>query len=276
MPKIKPVSAFTLVEIAIVMILIGLILGGVVVGSSLIRTATLNSIISDVEKYKLSINTFKQKYRCLPGDCSNATQFFGLDAGACDIGTTPTGTCNGDGNSKIGSLGVDDESREPFLAWQQLGLSGLIAGTFSGTPESSPGGDDRASAVGWNVPASPIRNAGYLMVYLNLPEPLYSTMNISDRWNSMGHWVLFGDPKTDPYTTIMDWYEPSGPAISAMDAYSIDSKIDDGAPNTGNVKTIYTDTPGMGTEECVNTATTPYSYFALQSTACSLQFNAGI
>ena len=43
-------AGFTLVELAIVLVIIGLIIGGVLVGQDLIKAATIRSTVSDLEK----------------------------------------------------------------------------------------------------------------------------------------------------------------------------------------------------------------------------------
>jgi prepilin-type N-terminal cleavage/methylation domain-containing protein len=69
-------SAFTLVELSIVLVIIGLIIGGVLAGRDLIRAAELRSLVSEVERYNSAVNAFKLKYNCLPGDCATATNFW--------------------------------------------------------------------------------------------------------------------------------------------------------------------------------------------------------
>ena len=97
MPQ-KKTSAFTLIELSIVLVIIGLIVGGVLVGQDLIVAAKNRALLSQVEEIDTAINTFRLKYNGLPGDLNNAESFWGSDA-SCP--TTPTNTvpkeatCNG-------------------------------------------------------------------------------------------------------------------------------------------------------------------------------------
>lgn len=239
-------QGFTLFEIAAVLIVIGLVSGGILVGRELIRSSQLRSVMTDVQRYSTAVSAFQQRHDCLPGDCMNATDFFGQDLGNCANGTVASGTCNGDGDGQIGKFGCGQAAcqvevyyngRERFLAWQHLALEGLIDGTFSGTSDPrTTNYFNRASVVGWNIPASRIANAGYLIGYINIVQSW-------DRWDFEGHGIFFGDPKTDPATTDEMWigslFEPTGPAISAVDAMELDNKNDDGRPNTGNVMSAY-------------------------------------
>jgi prepilin-type N-terminal cleavage/methylation domain-containing protein len=70
-------AGFTLVELAIVLVIIGLVVGGVLVGQDLIYAAKVRSQIKQVEEIETQMNTFRTKYNCTAGDCANATDFFG-------------------------------------------------------------------------------------------------------------------------------------------------------------------------------------------------------
>ena len=52
-------SAFTLVELAIVLVIIGLIVGGVLVGQDLIKAAQIRSVVTDIERYNAAATTFR-------------------------------------------------------------------------------------------------------------------------------------------------------------------------------------------------------------------------
>ena len=98
-------SGFTLLELSIVLVIIGLLAGGILVGRDLIHAAELRSVVSDVDKFTAAANTFRLKYNCIPGDCTNATDYWGTDPGGCP--DTPgnsvpkTATCNGTGNGRL-------------------------------------------------------------------------------------------------------------------------------------------------------------------------------
>src|SRR5476649_111971 len=105
---------FTLVEIAIVLVIIGLLLGGVLKGQSLIDSAKVKNIIQQSTSLTAAVNAYQDKFRALPGD---------------DIqGTThaPGATGNGNGDGQIA---------EYQLAPQHLALAGFITGSFNGTTD---------------------------------------------------------------------------------------------------------------------------------------------
>ena len=59
---------FTLIEIAIVLVIIGLLLGGVVKGQELISSARVRNMIAQQEGVKAAFFGFQDRYRALPGD----------------------------------------------------------------------------------------------------------------------------------------------------------------------------------------------------------------
>ncbi len=59
---------FTLVEMAIVLVIIGLLLGAVLRGSQLVRNARVKSLSNDLRSYYAAVYTFMDKNGRLPGD----------------------------------------------------------------------------------------------------------------------------------------------------------------------------------------------------------------
>lgn len=61
-------SGFTLVEIAIVLVIIGLLLGGVLKGQELIENARIKSIVNDMKAVQAAYNGYLDRYKVIPGD----------------------------------------------------------------------------------------------------------------------------------------------------------------------------------------------------------------
>ncbi|OUS17364.1 prokaryotic N-methylation site [Gammaproteobacteria bacterium 50_400_T64] len=120
----KRQAGFTLVEIAIVLVIIGLILGGVLKGQSLIENAEYKNFVKQVDSYRAAYFTFRDTYRGLPGDLANVSA---LDSAAV--------AGNGDGNI---SGGYCDAAEESCNVWSHLRYAGLIAGDPSDTSTGSP------------------------------------------------------------------------------------------------------------------------------------------
>ncbi len=66
-------SAFTLIELSIVLIIIGLLVAGITGGAALINAAKLRSVMTDANANKIAANNFYSQYAALPGDFDKST-----------------------------------------------------------------------------------------------------------------------------------------------------------------------------------------------------------
>ena len=89
------------------LVIIGLVVGGVLAGQNLVRQAQLRATVSDIEKIKTAINTFRGKYDGLPGDLWNAYQWWGAACGPNGVGGDNNqlpgdpNACNGNGDEGL-------------------------------------------------------------------------------------------------------------------------------------------------------------------------------
>src|SRR5688500_4362133 len=112
-------QGFTLIEIAIVLVIIGLLLGGVLKGQELITGARVRNLIQQQDGVKAAYFGFLDRYRALPGDYANAK--------ASINGTSE----NGDGNGQIEAENTAAAKiKEHVLAWEHLAKSGFINGSY--------------------------------------------------------------------------------------------------------------------------------------------------
>jgi prepilin-type N-terminal cleavage/methylation domain-containing protein len=214
---------FTLLELSIVLVIIGLIAGGIVAGSAMIRAAELRAIITDLDRYKTAVHTFKDKYLGLPGDLKNATAFWGDNATLCaDAAITngTPGTCNGDGDGTNESSGAAGSTDERFQFWNHLSLAELINGTFSGA--SGAGGASHA-VIGENVPESKISGVGWTQI----------------TWlgGTFGHISAFDGYYYNTFIlgAATTTAETLSPFLTPQEAWNLDTKMDDGKPALGNL-----------------------------------------
>jgi prepilin-type N-terminal cleavage/methylation domain-containing protein len=118
----KASQGFTLIEIAIVLVIIGLLLGGVLKGQELITSARVRNLISQQDGIKAAFFGFQDRYRGLPGDYASAS-----------TNIKCTGTClNGDGNGQITQAGTQ-EPHEELLVWTHLTAAGFLNGAYNMT-----------------------------------------------------------------------------------------------------------------------------------------------
>lgn len=124
----KKQSGFTLIEIAIVLVIIGLLLGGVLKGQELITSARVRNLISNQDGFKAAYFGFLDRFKALPGDYTAATTNIN------NVGTTCGTTGNGNGDGRITTT-----NNENILAWEHLSKAGFINGTYTcaGATESN-------------------------------------------------------------------------------------------------------------------------------------------
>jgi prepilin-type N-terminal cleavage/methylation domain-containing protein len=119
----KQQSGFTLVEIAIVLVIIGLLLGGVLKGQELINSARVKNIANDFRNIPLFIYGYQDRFRAIPGDDAAVVAHLGV---AATLATTPGPVGNGTINGFWDSVTLTDES---VLFWQHVRLANLAAGS---------------------------------------------------------------------------------------------------------------------------------------------------
>jgi prepilin-type N-terminal cleavage/methylation domain-containing protein len=119
----KRASGFTLIEIAIVLVIIGLLLGGVLKGQELITSARVRNFIQQQDGVKAAYFGFLDRYRALPGDYTAAT----TNIANITTGLAACGGGNGNGDGTITSGAV----AENILVWEHLSKAGFITGTYT-------------------------------------------------------------------------------------------------------------------------------------------------
>jgi prepilin-type N-terminal cleavage/methylation domain-containing protein len=113
---------FTLVELAIVLVIIALVLGGVLKGQEMVTQAKVKSAISDFSGLSAAYYGYQDRYRAIPGD----------DPGAA--GRWP-GAAAGDGNGRVeGRYNSQHPANESRLWWDHLRRAGFVAGSGTQQP----------------------------------------------------------------------------------------------------------------------------------------------
>lgn len=124
----KHQSGFTLVEIAIVLVIIGLLLGGVLKGQEMIENAKIKSVINDLKGVSAAYYAYQDRYRAIPGDDIAASTRF-------------TGAVNGGGDGAIAGLFTAVAAPAPGAEsnnfWQHTRMAGFLSGAAT-TGEALP------------------------------------------------------------------------------------------------------------------------------------------
>ena len=234
-------SGFTLVELAIVLVIIGLIIGGVLVGQDMIKAAEVRSTAGQVEKYNATVNTFRDKYQFIPGDLTSAAAVrFGF--------TTRTGVPgHGDGNGLLEgcTAGAVLNGCETALFWRDLNQVNLIDGSFTTATDATTTAAD-PTAVKAIIPDAKLGRGNNVSVYGFRGTNYYQIGAV---------------------TALAAGVPTLAASLTPQEAFNIDAKVDDGKPNTGVARAA---NPSVGFNQtldngatvsttCVST-TTPVEY----------------
>ncbi|NOT81211.1 MAG: prepilin-type N-terminal cleavage/methylation domain-containing protein [Gallionella sp.] len=190
-------SGFTLIEIAIVLVIIGLLLGGVLKGQELINSAKVKDLANDFKNIPVLIYGYQDKFRSLPGDDPNA------DTHVAGTKATPGGTLLGDGTLN-GTWDSVTATNETVVFWQHVRLAGLSTGL---TTVTTTGG---------------------------LLDPYFPANTLGGRIGIQGNLGTADAPR--PIAAIPGSYVICSANIPGKFARQLDVTMDDGATNTGSMR----------------------------------------
>ncbi len=122
-------SGFTLVELAIVLVIIGLILAAVLKGQEMIQNAKVKNVVNDLKSVSVAYYAYQDRYKAIPGDDANAASHF-------------TGGDGGDGDGAITGLytakAVPAVAAESNNFWQHTRMAGFMTGIATDAEANPP------------------------------------------------------------------------------------------------------------------------------------------
>lgn len=265
-------SAFSLIELSIVLIIIGLLIAGVTGGASLIKSSELRSAISESRGWSTAVNGFYNQFNAFPGDYTSAigggNSLYMAGNGNAQINSytvaaNPSGTLSTAAACAAAVAPQPGCAYEDNVAWIQLKNAGVIdTNTISGTGIAAAAWSVAQNATfGVSNPASKIKSSGWVFDY-----------NTTALQNVV---VLTGAIATAPGVVAANTYVNGTPvstaSINPADALSMDTKVDDGVSNTGRTRAV---SPGAaGT--CFVAATFAYATSNTSKT-CALSFQVDL
>lgn len=204
-------KGFTLVELAIVLIIVGLIIGGILKGQELIANAQITRTVTEMKNFQAALSTFKEAYAALPGDMDDATDRIP----GCDGIAMMCLNGNGDGfiNRRPGqTVRLNNRAEEVFF-FTHLAKADLITGVTG----------ERAREFGKTNPLAAI-GGGYMIGDTRQGPPRGVPASLVVR---QGMYIsLSGESPTNANNTRS--------VLTPAQAERIDRKLDDGLPRTGS------------------------------------------
>lgn len=231
---------FTLVELAIVLVIVGLIIGGILTGQDLIKAAELRAVTADMEKYNAAAGTFRGRNGGLPGDI--------LHTRATDLGykTRNGETGQGDSNGFVEGCELMSTALgcETAMFWIDLTDAALISGAFTVENSVADGNSGPAAAVNTTalmanyLPTLRLRDSAFVHVFPQAGRNYYYMGNLQAAAGGAG---AGGD------VTAINPATPGLGGLTPAEAAQLDDKVDDGRPLLGIMRAVSTFTPTSGT-----------------------------
>lgn len=203
--QMKRQAGFTLVELAVVMIIIGLLIGGVLKGQELIGNAQVTSTVSQVKGVDAAVSTFRDMYNAMPGDMLNVANRLPNCTGTCAV--------DGDGNGRLDDTPGIVPAGEGETFFIHLSAADLLTGIDQ----------DGGTVWGGIYPGAPIRGTGLT------PGSATTAADLTVDVTTGARAGLYLTLSSDPAAAAADGLTPNQSA-------RIDAKIDDGLAEAGVVR----------------------------------------
>jgi len=204
-------SGFTLIEIAIVLVIIGLLLGGVLKGQELINSARVRNMADQNTAVQAAYFGFIDRYRQIPGDMLAATACTSIGSAIDAVGCAAASSTVGGNAAGQGQNNQIDAWSEAGAVWPHLAVSGFLKGTFTGNTAAAAAYETGTLATPPVIMPNAFRN------------PIF--LGFSDDYENNG--------VANPTVRLLYAFGAGAPASILRE---LDVKLDDSLPGTGVVR----------------------------------------
>ena len=168
-------KGFTLVEIAIVLVIIGLLLGGILKGQEMITQAKIKNVVADFSGISAAYYGYQDRYRAIPGDDPNAATRW--TTAPIAIAGNGNGVVAGTYNNACPTVAVA-ATPETCLWWDDLRRAGFVSGSGAAQPFNAVTGmlgvqtGDGAGSTALGTAVGVGGFAGLIICSANLPDKI--------------------------------------------------------------------------------------------------------
>lgn len=164
---------FTLVEIAMVLVIVALLLGGVMRGQELVTQARIRDVMNDLSGVSAAYLFYYDRYKALPGDDPNAAvrwSAFNAKSGSGNAVVSGKYMDAAPLDPTVSGFVVDDTQNESLAFWWHLRMAGFIAGAATGPGAATQPNNAVGGIVG--VQTTGLSLAGLLVCESNVPDKI--------------------------------------------------------------------------------------------------------
>lgn len=237
---------FTLIELAIVLVIVGLLTGGILAAQTMIKTARMTRFINDLHHYEIAVKLFNENFKYWPGD-------YPAPVGECMLAAD---LCKGDGDGSIDYFATDHEG---FIGIGQIVNVGYLSNLRTGYITAA----NLNTYIGSYIPKIAVDASGSIMLIKNTSTNGEMRIRVGS---------------VSPLDTGSFTYDQMRYGVaSAITGIALDSKIDDGQYDTGKFTAVRAENNNPApsydsTNECYTGAGPNYSMASVNERSCYFEY----
>ncbi|MFI4955098.1 MAG: type II secretion system protein [Gammaproteobacteria bacterium] len=204
-------KGFSLVELAVVIIVIGLLIAAIASAGAILKQANTRRVVAAVDQARQAYNGFMGEYNEMPGDMADASTYWPTTCGVSNA------ACNGNGNSQL-DLTFAADTDESLKLLKHLTLAGFLNLNIPLIPDAYTHPLNYSPQIGDGM--------GYSIAPPTFIDQTAGAFQLFRNSDLSGVLAYVGKARTGNPRGFNGFYFNS--AFTPYEAYAVDHKMDDG------------------------------------------------